>query len=184
MKQIVLASASPRRRELLHYITDDFICAVSEADESGLTLPAPALVCALAERKAREVLARYPDAVVIGADTVVEVDGKVLGKPKDRAEARRFMQMLSGTTHFVHTGVCVTDADQTCTRAAKTAVHFLALDAQETEAYLDTDECWDKAGGYAIQGTAAKWIDRIEGCYYNVMGLPVSLVNTMLKKFF
>ena len=94
------------------------------------------------------------------------------------------MQMLSGTTHFVHTGVCVTDADQTCTRAAKTAVHFLALDAQETEAYLDTDECWDKAGGYAIQGTAAKWIDRIEGCYYNVMGLPVSLVNTMLKKFF
>jgi len=124
---------------------------------------------------------RDVNLVVLGADTTVTLDDHILGKPEDAADAARMLRMLSGRTHRVITGVAVVAAKRTEAAAEVTAVRFLALSDEEIATYIATGEPMDKAGAYAIQGYAARWIPRVEGCYFNVVGLPISLVATMLE---
>jgi septum formation protein len=127
--------------------------------------------------------AQAPSAAlqVLGADTTVTLDNHILGKPEDPADAARMLRLLSGRTHRVITGVALVTASRTEVAAEATAVRFLTLSDQEIDAYIATGEPMDKAGAYAIQGHAARWIPRIEGCYFNVVGLPISLVSTLLE---
>lgn len=181
-KIVILASASPRRRDLLALITPEFEVAVSGADESCDIADPRKMVRFLAEKKAASVAQDYPDETVIGADTVVEAGGEVFGKPADFEDARRMLRALSGNVHFVHTGVCVTCGGRKITEAFTTKVFFRPLDPQEIEEYLAQENVMDKAGAYAIQGSAARFVEGIEGCFFNVVGLPVSGLYGMLKK--
>ena len=126
---------------------------------------------------------RQPDSpiVVLGADTTVTLDGEILGKPVDAEDAARMLRLLSGRTHRVITGVALVTAERTEVAAEVTAVRFLTLSDEEIAAYVATGEPMDKAGAYAIQGRAARWIPRVEGCYFNVVGLPIALVSTLLE---
>jgi septum formation protein len=183
---LVLASASPRRRELLTQAGFSF--EVHPADISENLFPGEdpiAYVTRLAREKAQAVYkeitkAPAPPLVVLGADTTVTLDDHILGKPEDAADAARMLRLLSGRTHRVITGVAVVTATSTKVAAESTAVSFLALSDAEITDYIATGEPMDKAGAYAIQGFAARWIPRIEGCYFNVVGLPISLVSTLL----
>ena len=161
---LILASGSPRRRELLSLYTTDFTVCVSDFDESAVTAPTP-------------------DAVVIGCDTVVDVDGTVFGKPHDAEDAKRMLRALSGKTHQVHTGVCIAKGDRAEHFVDSCKVTFFPLGEEEIELYTTTPEPYDKAGAYAIQGRAALWLDRIEGDYYTIMGLPVSRTVQLLAHF-
>jgi len=134
----------------------------------------------LAEQKAAAVAIR-PGEIVLGADTTVVIGDEVLEKPRDSADAARMLGLLSGHTHEVITGICLRSESQTVVDTEITRVHFLELSDQEIAAYVATGEPMDKAGAYAIQGRASKFIDRIEGCYFNVVGLPVALVYRHLK---
>lgn len=181
---IVLASGSPRRKELLALIAPDFEIITSDVDESAITAASPKLLSeALATSKCNAVAALHPADTVIGCDTVVDFDGTVFGKPKDKAEARAFLQALSGTDHFVHTGVCICKGEAQEVFSASTRVRFYPLTEEQIEAYIATDEPYDKAGGYGIQGAAALFCEEIEGCYYNIMGLPVAKLARSLKNF-
>lgn len=184
MKPVVLASGSPRRRELLGQMgIADFEVLPARGEEhapEGLT-PAD-YVTYLARQKAREVAALRPDCTVIGADTVVVLDGQVLGKPADQADAIRMLTALSGRAHEVYTGMAVCSGERELTHAECTKVHFRTLTADEIEAYVDSGEPMDKAGGYGIQGKACVMIRGIEGDYYNVVGLPVCALQQMLKE--
>lgn len=181
---MILASASPRRRELLAMIQPDFTVIPSQFDEDGLTAQTPALLAQrLAEGKCLWVAENHPEDLVIGCDTVVDIGGRVLGKPKDRQAARQMLTALSGTEHRVHTGVCIRKGSQQESCVVTTTVRFWPLSEQEIEAYIATEEPYDKAGGYGIQGHAALFCEQIRGCYYNVVGFPVSKVARMLKKF-
>lgn len=181
---LILASGSPRRKELLRLITPDFTVLPSDFDESALAAPTPLeLVKALAQGKCGAVASQRPQELVLGCDTVVEFAGQVFGKPRDRADARRMLTALSGADHWVHTGVCLRRGEREMCRAASTRVRFYPIPEEALEAYIATEEPYDKAGGYAIQGWAARFCEGIEGCYYNVMGLPVSLVARMLENF-
>ncbi len=178
---LVLASRSPRRQEILRNAGIPFAVRPSDAEE--VRAPAePALdyVRRLAQAKA-EAVWRDGDSLVVGADTVVVVDGDVLEKPRDHADARRMLQSLSGRPHHVITGICLKTATQVIVDSATTRVQFAELGAQEIDAYVASGEPMDKAGAYAIQGMASKFITRIEGCYFNVMGLPISLVYSLLQ---
>ena len=124
-----------------------------------------------------------PEALVLGSDTVVEFEGEVFGKPKNRQDAQRMLQALSGKRHYVHTGVCMAQGDHIENFVVSSAVDFFPIEEADLQGYIDTKEPYDKAGGYAIQGHAAVWCKGIEGCYYNIMGLPVSQVAQALKKF-
>lgn len=137
----------------------------------------------LAAEKALAV-ASGPEEIVLGADTTVVVDEDILEKPRDTADAARMLRLLSGREHAVITGVCLKRHDRLCIDAAATRVRFVSLTAREIEEYVATGEPMDKAGGYAVQGLASKFIDRIEGCYWNVVGLPVALVYLHLKREF
>jgi septum formation protein len=186
---LVLASASPRRRELL--IQADFTFEIHPADipENLHSDEDPiAYVTRLAREKAQAVFAQLsanPETaagiVVLGADTTVTVDKAVLGKPTDPADAARMLRLLSGRTHRVITGVAVVTAQATEVAAEVTAVSFLTISDQEIADYIATGEPMDKAGAYAIQGRAARWIPRIVGDYFNVVGLPLALVSTLLE---
>ena len=180
---IVLASASPRRRELLKMITEDFIAVSTDADE---TLPEDITVKKaaeyLAEVKAACAAKDHPEALVIGCDTTVVFDDVILGKPKDKNQCRDFMDMLSGRTHSVITGCCLIHRDNTITFSVETEVTFRKLTASEIEEYISTDEPYDKAGGYGIQGKGALLIEKINGDYFNVVGLPVSRLNIEFNK--
>lgn len=181
---IILASASPRRRELMSVITPDFSAVSIDADE---TLPQgiPALTASeyLAEIKAAAAAEIYPDDVVIGCDTTVICGEEILGKPKDKEECRRFMNMLSGRTHQVATGCCIISKGEKIAFTEITDVTFRRLTAEEIEDYISTDEPYDKAGGYGIQGKAALLIEKINGDYFNVVGLPLSRLNQTLKNY-
>lgn len=180
---ILLASASPRRRELLGLITHDFTVCVSHVDEAKISAPDPArLALALATAKARDVAAQHPDAVVLGCDTVVDCGGLVFGKPQDEADAARMLRALSGRAHQVHTGVCVCRGAQAAAAVETTLVRFDPIEEADLLAYVRTPEPYDKAGAYAIQGHAALWCSGIEGCYYNIMGLPVRRTAQLLKE--
>lgn len=183
---LILSSASPRRKELLALITPHFTCEVSHMDESTIFASTPTLlveVLARAKCSAVAELELHRLDCVIGCDTVVDVDGEVLGKPADEAEARRMLRLLSGRNHLVHTGVCIAQSGVQNVFHATTRVTFNAVSEGEIEAYIATEEPYDKAGGYAIQGGAAKFVREINGCYFNVMGLPVSRVYEALRLF-
>jgi septum formation protein len=195
---LVLASASPRRRELLAQAGFTFRVHPAHIPEDPLAGEDPtAYVTRLACEKAelvfralsaenggkQEAAPNSEPLVVLGADTTVTLDNEILGKPEDAADAARMLRRLSGRTHRVITGVGVVTAERVEVAAEATTVRFLALSDQEIEAYVATGEPMDKAGAYAIQGLAARWIPRIEGCYFNVVGLPLALVSTLLGSF-
>jgi septum formation protein len=192
---LVLASASPRRRELLAQAGFTFTVHPAHIPEDPLEGEDPiAYVTRLAREKAQVVFrslstednakqesdSEPSELVVLGADTTVTLDDEILGKPEDAADAARMLHRLSGRTHRVITGVAVVSAQRVEVAAEATAVRFLTLSDQEIDAYVATGEPMDKAGAYAIQGLAARWIPRIEGCYFNVVGLPLALVAAML----
>lgn len=135
----------------------------------------------LARDKARAVFARHPDGVVLGADTIVVADDHLLEKPKDKTDAARMLRLLSGRAHQVITGVCLVGPGYEQTEAEITEVRFHLLSEPEIESYIATGEPMDKAGAYGIQGVASRWAERIEGCYFNVVGLPVARVYRMLR---
>jgi septum formation protein len=181
---LILASASPRRRELLAQAGFTFQVRPAHIPEDPLLNEDPiAYVTRLAREKAQVVFNAVHDAetVVLGADTTVTLDNHILGKPDDSADAARMLRLLSGRTHRVITGIAVVTASATEVAAEVTAVRFLTLREEEIAAYIATGEPMDKAGAYAIQGRAARWIPRIEGCYFNVVGLPLALVSTLLE---
>ncbi len=179
--RLILASASPRRVELLSRITTDFIAIPSDIDEVASGTPERQVV-QLARDKARAVADRH-HGVIIGADTIVVIDNKILGKPRSRTNASKMLTQLSGRTHRVLTGVYIVSTYTGEERAnwAETAVTFRKLAAAEIEWYLETEEYMDKAGAYAIQGRGALLVDGICGDYFNVMGLPLTQLYLMLR---
>ena len=181
---LVLASASPRRRELLTQAGFEFQIHPADIPEDPYPNEEPiAYVTRLARQKAEAIHRHHPDDIILGADTTVTLDNHILGKPTSVEDAARMLRLLSGRTHRVITGVSVVSAARTQTAAEVTAVQFLSLSDQEIETYIATGEPSDKAGAYAIQGYAARWIPRLDGCYFNVVGLPISLVSTMLATY-
>ncbi len=183
---IILASGSPRRRELLERMgIEEFDIITSDVDETlDDDLPPAEQVERLSRRKADAVAKEVtPDDLVIAADTVVALDGTVLGKPVDEEDAFRMLSALSGVRHHVYTGVTVRMGDRVLTRHEVTSVDFRALELDEVEQYIATGECMDKAGAYGIQGYGCLLVEGIVGDYYNVMGLPVALLAQMLKQF-
>jgi septum formation protein len=179
---LVLASASPRRSDLLRAAGLVFEVAAADVDESAEPGEGPdAHVERLALAKARRIADRRPGDVVLGADTVVTIDGLILGKPLDRADAEAMLRRLSGRTHQVVTGVAVAKGHDEVRGLDRTLVHFTHLTEEDLAWYLDSGEAFDKAGAYGIQGRASRFVDRIEGSYSNVVGLPVSLVVRLLR---
>lgn len=178
--KIILASASPRRKELLGYITDSFDVIPSDIPEDAHGAPRQQ-VMQLARAKAEDVAARNPDAIVIGADTLVAIGRRVLGKPQNEADAAAMLRRLSGRTHRVYTGVAVVSDGCTNVQCGITRVRFARLSSEEIAEYITTGDPMDKAGAYGIQGIGGKFIRGIRGDYFNVMGLPLSIVYRMLK---
>ncbi len=182
---IILASKSPRRREILENLGIDFKIVTEETDESSDIKEPSYLVEELAFRKALAVytkLENKDNALVIGCDTVVCCDGEVLGKPKSKSEAFRMIKMLSGREHSVLSGVAVLTDGKSLVRYEETKVYFDEMNDSDIERYVSTEEPYDKAGGYAVQGLAAEFINRIDGCFFNVVGLPVHLLFSMFKQ--
>ncbi len=181
---IILASASPRRRELMKLITDDFTAVSVDVDETvPENIDVHMVSMNLAELKAKAAAENYLDDIIIGCDTTVICDDEILGKPKDKDECRKFMQMLSGRTHKVATGCCILYKNQVRSFTVITQVTFRSLSNSEIESYISTTEPYDKAGGYGIQGKGSLLIEKINGDYFNVVGLPVSELNQQLKNF-
>ncbi len=182
--KIILASASPRRCELMKLITDDFIAVPAEIPESlpDDIMPEDAAGY-LSELKAHAVAEKYRDSTVIGCDTVVICQGKILGKPADKDQCREYLRSLSGRSHEVITGCTIINNERKISFSVRTEVFFRNIDDNEIEEYIMTDEPYDKAGGYAIQGKGALFAEKISGDFYNVVGLPVSQLYTQLKNF-
>jgi septum formation protein len=178
---LVLASQSPRRREILTQAGIAFVVRTAEVDESPLSGEPPVdYVCRLAELKALAV-PRAAEETVLGADTTVVVDGEILGKPADAEDARRMLRLLAGRSHEVITGIALCGPAGVVRDWAATRVWFDPMSDAAIDAYVASGEPMDKAGAYAIQGLAAKYIGRIEGCYFNVVGLPVALLRRHLE---
>jgi septum formation protein len=195
--ELILASSSPRRREILRAAGIPFHVVAPSVPEVQRDAESPEhFVCRMAAEKAEAVLdliAHPFDAPILGADTAVVVDSHTLGKPASADQARAMLQLLSGKEHRVLTGLCLLAPPTAwpCSRAelraeiqlASTAVRFSFLSEEEIEQYVSSGEPFDKAGGYAVQGLASKFVEAIQGCYFNVVGLPVSLVYQMLNRF-
>ncbi|MCI0348392.1 MAG: Maf family protein [Acidobacteriales bacterium] len=183
MIQWVLASSSPRRRELLKLLLPDFEVLASDVDEVIQPGEWPeALVKRLAHEKALAVQRCRPAACIIGADTSVVCELDILGKPASAEEAKSMLWRLSGRTHQVLTGVCLLHRETCLVECSTTDVTFCSLSEQEIERYLKSGEPFDKAGAYATQGLGARFVERIDGCHFNVVGLPVSRVYQMMKR--
>lgn len=182
-ENLILASASPRRRKILEDLDFEFVTAVSSVDEDEVIWDDPEKRAkVLAELKAVDVQSRFPRKKIIGADTVVSCEGRRLGKPADREEAAEMLEMLSGRTHEVITALALVSLpDSRQIEAERTRVVFRKLKSSEIESYINTGECFDKAGGYGIQGYGAALVEGIEGDFYNVVGMPVNLLMKMLK---
>ena len=179
---LILASKSPRRKELLKQIGIPFVVVVSDAEEvSGNSWTPAALVVENAKRKARAVAEKYTDSPVLGADTVVSSEGKIFGKPKDKDEARKILTALSGKMHEVTTGLALINRNEIRTTNVTTKVFFDTMTKADIDAYIATDEPMDKAGAYALQGKAARFIEKIEGSYSNVVGLPLNALIQLGK---
>ena len=191
-RMLILASASPRRQELLRNAGISFSVQPANVPEQHLAGEAPdQYVRRLAREKAEAVASRAEaDAVILAADTEVVLDlvsGSPLGKPRDEGDAVKMLKILSGRSHYVITGVCLMWRDkngewQSKDASETTLVQMLQISEEEMRGYVATGEPMDKAGAYAIQGMASRWIPRIEGCYFNVVGLPVPLVYRMLQE--
>ena len=179
-KQIILASGSPRRKELLSYIVNEFTIIPSNLEEIAYGTPRQQTL-QLAKDKAMDIAKSHPDAVVIGADTLVAIGDKVLGKPKDKQDAASMLSSLSGKTHEVYTGVAVICGGNVLTECVVTEVTFDVMTDEEVSSYIETGEPMDKAGAYGIQGLSGKFISGISGDYFNVMGLPQNTLYKMLK---
>jgi len=179
---LILASASPRRAELLRNAGIAFTVEPAHVPEEPAAGEPPFQYAQrLARDKAKAVFARHSDSAVLGADTVVVVDEHLLEKPRDETDAARMLRLLSGRTHQVITGVCLIAPAFEQMEAEVTEVCFRPLSGEETAAYIATGEPMDKAGAYAIQGMASRWVEHIAGCYFNVVGLPVARVYRMLQ---
>jgi len=193
-KKLILASQSPRRLELLSLITQDFEVVISGVEENYSSTNAADIAQELSYKKAtavfynllnqasyEDVKYQVEDVVVIGADTIVSVDGYILEKPVDSADAYRMIELLQGKTHAVHTGVSIISADYEESFTSTTRVHVSAMSDDEIQQYITSDEPYDKAGAYGIQGSFAKFIQSIEGDYNTVVGLPVARLYESLK---
>lgn len=183
----ILASASPRRKEILENLGLDFTVITSDADESSDLTDPEELTKELAKRKGQAVAELLSDkldseTVIISADTVVCCDGEILGKPRDRSDAERMIRMLSGKAHTVTSGVALIYNGKAYSCAATTRVFFDELDEDFINNYINSAEPYDKAGSYAIQGKAAPVISKIDGCYFNVVGLPVNCLCRLAKE--
>lgn len=182
--KLILASASPRRKELITLISDNVICEPSGVEE---VIPAEISVedipLSLAFQKAQAVAEAHPDDLVIGCDTGVISGGEILGKPVDKDDARRMMKALSGKTHKVITGCALFYKGRKRGFSNVTEVEFFELSDEEIETYIHTQEPYDKAGGYGIQGKAGLFVKGIKGDYFNVVGLPVSELNREINRF-
>ncbi|AVQ38909.1 septum formation inhibitor Maf [Clostridium sporogenes] len=189
MENIILASASQRRQELLKRILGNFQIIVSDFDESSIPFKnnIPSYVMNLAEGKARSVSKKIMDQdnnLIIGCDTIVAFNNRILGKPKDKKDAFEMLQALSGNEHEVYSGLAILDVksnkiikDFVCTK-----VKFSKLSSVQIEKYINTGDPMDKAGAYGIQGKAGVFVENINGCYYNVVGLPLNKLNSMLME--
>lgn len=184
MADIILASASPRRRELLSLAGVDFSVKVADVNE---VIPENAkpdeVVISLAMQKAQAVANENPDSIVIGSDTVVALDGEILGKPKNEENAAQMLTRLSGRSHTVYTGVAIIHGEKVKNFCEATEVVFNNLTQEEIRNYIATGECMDKAGAYGIQGKGCVLVEKINGDYFNVVGLPVSKLYRELRDF-
>jgi septum formation protein len=181
--KLVLASSSPRRAELLRNAAIPFTLCTVDVPEVRRPQEWPEdFVRRIAEEKSAAAFARHADKFVLAADTVVIVEGQVLGKPVDVQDASRMLHLLSGGSHLVTTGVCLRGRGVEDTRAETTTVSFSPLTDEEISEYVATGEPMDKAGAYGIQGIASRWVTHLDGCYFNVVGLPVPLVYRMLRR--
>ena len=182
MKSLILASKSPRRKELLEKCGIPFTVEAAEIDETlNEDLPLTEAIQDLSRRKAEAILKIHPDSVILGSDTIVVIDGKILGKPKDHDEAKQMLRELSGRSHQVITGFCLLSSLHCHTEVSVSEVYFTEMTEEEIDAYVATGEADDKAGAYGIQGLAGKFITKIEGDYYTIVGLPLSQVYQELK---
>lgn len=184
MSKLILASASPRRQELLSQLGLPFTVAPANIDERYQAGETPYdYARRMSRTKAQHVAQQHPDAWVLGADTIVTIDQRILGKPRDQADAKAMLSSLSGRVHTVLTSLALAQhrRDEMTVEAVSTRVYFRTLSAAEIDAYIATDEPYDKAGAYAIQGQAGVFVDRFEGCYTNVVGLPVQRTADMLE---
>ena len=183
--KFILASKSPRRREILSELGLKFDIVTAETDESCSLTDPRAYVEELALRKGRAVAELCgDDTLIIASDTVVACGGEILGKPRDRADAKRMLDMLSDSRHSVISGIALITKEKAVAASEVTEVIFDKMTESDKEIYLNSDEPYDKAGAYAIQGLASMWIKGIEGDYFNVVGLPVKLLHDTLKKEF
>ena len=180
---LILASQSPRRRELLGLTGLDFTVRVADIDETMDAGKAPFEEVARVSCLKAQAVARKPEDVVIAADTIVVCEGKVLGKPRNEEDAYRILSLLSGRHHEVMTGMTVLRGEEIITHTEVTKIHFRELLPTEIRAYIASGEPMDKAGAYGIQGGAALFVDQMEGDYYNVMGLPVCRLAMILRSF-
>ncbi|WP_294403642.1 Maf-like protein [uncultured Clostridium sp.] len=185
--KIILASASERRQELLHRLVDDFDIAVSSFDESTVPFEGDIdeYVKAVALGKAADIRKSInEDALIISADTIVTQGNRILGKPKDKQDALEMLQCLQGKSHFVYSGIVVinTKTDVTKAESLSTKVTFSKISDKEILEYIETGEPLDKAGSYGIQGRGGVFVEGIEGCYYNVVGLPLNKLKSMLDE--
>jgi septum formation protein len=179
--KLILASASPRRRELLAQAGFAFEVLPADIDETRHPEETPAAyVQRLALEKAEAVFARHSEATVLGADTTVVLEGAILNKPADRSDAERMLCALSGRTHLVQTGIAVVSSTLRRSRVETTSVFFRKISEPELVHYLSSGDSLDKAGAYGIQGYAARWVTRIEGDFFNVMGLPIAATVELL----
>ena len=179
---VILASQSPRRKELMGLFHMPFMVRVSQADESMDPKLSPAEAVAIVSRRKAEAIDRDGDDLVIAADTIVVLADQILGKPRDEADAHRMLRLLSGRDHQVMTGMTLLRGDTVITHTEITDIHFRELSEREIDAYIATKEPMDKAGAYGIQGGAALFADRLVGDYYNVMGLPVCRLGQLLRQ--
>lgn len=183
LPKLILASGSPRRAEILNLTGWQFSKHAADIDESeGTGEPPDAYVVRLAREKAGAVATRFPNEIVLGADTIVVIDEKIVGKPVDLDDARRMLRSLSGNWHEVLTGVALTKDGQMRTDLQRTRVKFSRLDEGEIEFLVTEGDPLDKAGGYAVQAQAALFIERIEGDYWNVVGLPIGLIYRLVSE--
>ena len=185
MEKLILASSSARRKEILSHIGLDYVAVTADVDEtSGLPDTPWETVSTLAERKARAVAESYKGMIVIGSDTVVSHRGKILTKPKDADEAVSMLKALSGDTHEVYSGLCVTNGEKTICTYAVTTVKMRDISDVEIKLYVKTGEPLDKAGAYGVQDIGGIFVEKLDGDYYNVVGLPLEKLCSILKNEF
>jgi septum formation protein len=183
LSKVILASASSRRHELLSQLISQFDIQTADIDESPLPNESPeVLVERLAFSKAQVIWRKNPDAIVIGADTIVTFGNEIFGKPTSQNDSMAILNKLSGQCHVVMTGVAILSASKQISSVVKTEVEFTSISDQQIQAYWQTGEPQDKAGSYAIQGIGGKFVKRINGSYSNVVGLPLVETNEMLAK--